>query len=213
MAFLHPPHEESVDSLYNRLESKIYELTATVPVPHMKTVTREKLDKATALIPQVQTLMNQYDYWEKDEAKAALAWRFGERFINEAYEWFNELEEVYQEVRLQEDIILEKVRSSVELFSESDERFFYEFIKQVNPLRTLMEKEAYTVLTEELLTKEVRRAMPDYIKTRSQVYRFLLDKFGGIQKTLDKWVTRLEQTAQARHQGNRTRLEVYEESE
>ena len=58
------------------------------------------MDKATALIPEVQTLMNQYDYWEKDEAKAALAWRFGERFINEAYEWFDELEEVYNEVQL-----------------------------------------------------------------------------------------------------------------
>ena len=100
MATIHPPYEGFVAALYARLESNIYELTATVPVPHMKNVTREKLqyyrdvvvDKATALIPQVQTLMNQYDYREKDEAKAALAWRFGEGFINEAYKWFDELE-------------------------------------------------------------------------------------------------------------------------
>ena len=73
----------------------------------MKTVTKEKLqyyrdevvDKATALIPQVQDLMDQYDYREKDEVKAARAWRFGERFIKEAYKWFDEVEEVYNEVR------------------------------------------------------------------------------------------------------------------
>ena len=87
---------------------------------------------------------------------------------------------MYQEARLQEVIILDKVRSSVELFSENDERCVYEFIKQVNPLRTLMETEAYTVLTEELISKEVHRAMPDYIKTTSQVYRFLLDKLKGV---------------------------------
>ena len=40
--------------------------------------------------------------------------------------------------------------------------------------------------------------------------RFLLDKFGGIQKTLDKWVSQLEQTAQTRHRGNRSRLEALE---
>ena len=158
------PHEESVSALYDRLESKIYELTATVPVPHMKTVTREKLqyyrdtvkDKAIALIPEVQDLMNQFDYREKDEVKAALAWGFGEGFIKEAYEWFDKLEEVYQEVRLKEVIIVDKAWSSVELFSENDERCVYKFIKQVDPLRTLMETEAYTVLTEELLTKEVK---------------------------------------------------------
>ena len=117
---------------------------------------------------------------------------------------------MYQEVRLKEVITLDKVRNTVELFSEKDDRCVYEFIKQVNPLRTLMETEAYTVLTEELLTREVRQAMPDYVKTTSQVYRFLLDKFGGIQKTLDKWVTQLEQTAQTCHRGNRTRLEALE---
>ena len=61
------PHEESVSALYDRLESKIYKLTATVPVPHMKTVSREKLqyyrdtvkDKAIVLIPEVQDLMDQ----------------------------------------------------------------------------------------------------------------------------------------------------------
>ena len=42
MALNHPPHEESVAALYARLEYKIYELTATVPVPYMKTVTREE---------------------------------------------------------------------------------------------------------------------------------------------------------------------------
>ena len=164
-------------AFHDRLESKIYELTATVLVPHMKTVTREKLqyyrdvakDKATALIPEVQALMNQYDYREKDDVKATLAWRFGKRFINEAYEWFDELEEVYQEVRLQEVIVLEKVRNSVELFSENDKRCVYEFIKQLDPLKGLMETEVYTVLTEELLTKEVRRVMPEYITTMSQV--------------------------------------------
>ena len=98
MAYSHPPHEESVDALYSHLESKIYELTAMVPVPHKRTVSREKLqyyrdvavDKATALILEVQTLMNQYDYREKDKAKAALAWRLGERFVEEAYKWFDE---------------------------------------------------------------------------------------------------------------------------
>ena len=184
----------------------------------MRTVTREKLqyyrdtakDKAIALIPEVQDLMNQYNCRQVDEVKAALAWRFGERFIIEAYEWFDELEEVYQEVQLKEVIILDKVRNTVELFSEKDERCVYQFIKQVNPLKALMETEAYTVLTEEPLTREVQWAMPDYVKTTSQVYRLLLEKFGGIQKTFNKWVNLLEQTAQTRHRGNRTRLEALE---
>ena len=67
MAFQLSPYYESLDSLHNRLESKVYELTATVPVPHSRTVTREKLqyyrdvlvDKARDLIPQVQALMDQ----------------------------------------------------------------------------------------------------------------------------------------------------------
>ena len=104
MAFQLPPHDESLDSLYNRLESKVYELTATVPVPHSRTVTREKLqyyrdvlvDKARDLLPQVQALMDQYDLRETDAVKAKEAWRFGEKFIEEAYEWFNEVEEVYR---------------------------------------------------------------------------------------------------------------------
>ena len=191
MSFQHPPHDELVDSLYNRLESKIYELTATVPVPHMRTVTREKLqyyrdvvvDKATALIPQVQALMEQHDYWEKDEAKAALAWRFGERFINEAYEWFDEVEEVYNEVRTKEIIILDQIRNNVEMFSENDERCVYEFIKQVH---ALMKTEAYTVLTEELLTKNMSREIPSHVTTTTQVYRFLIEKYGRIQQTLEK---------------------------
>ena len=143
------PHEEPLSNLYDRLESKIYELTAAVPVPHMRTVTREKLqyyrdtakDKAIALIPEVQDLMNQYYCRQVDEVKAALAWRFDERFIIEAYKWFDELEEVYQEVRLKEVIILDKVWNTVELFSEKDESCVYKFIMQVNPLRTLMETE------------------------------------------------------------------------
>ena len=207
MATIHPPYEGFVAALYARLESNIYELTATVPVPHMKNVTREKLqyyrdvavDKDTALIPQVQTLMNQYDYREKDEAKAALAWRFGESFINEAYEWFDKLEEVYNEVRLKEVIILDNVRNNVELFSENDDRCVYEFIKQVDPLNALMETEAYTVLTKELLTKNVHREMPYHVTKTTQVYRFLLEKYGGIQQTLEKWVTQLEHAAQNRH--------------
>ena len=63
------PHDKPLSALYDHLESKIYELTATVPVPHMRTVTREKLqyfrdtakDKAIDLIPEVQDLMDQYD--------------------------------------------------------------------------------------------------------------------------------------------------------
>ena len=67
MAFRPSPHcKESVDSLHERLYSKVYELTATVPVPHSKTVSREKLqhyrdvlvDKARDLLPQVQALMD-----------------------------------------------------------------------------------------------------------------------------------------------------------
>ena len=116
---------------------------------------------------------------------------------------------MYQEVQLKEVIILYKVRSTVKLFSEKDKRCVYEFIKQVNRLKALMETEAYTVLTQELLSREVRQAMPHYVKTTQQVYRFLLDKFGGIEKTLDKWLSLLEQTAQTRHRGNRTRLERF----
>ena len=119
-------------------------------MPHMKTVTREKLkyycdevvDKATALIPQVQALMDQYDYREKDDVKARRAWKFGERFINEAYEWFDEVEDLYNEVRIKEIIILDQVRNKVEMFSENDERCVYEFIKQVDPLHALMKTEA-----------------------------------------------------------------------
>ena len=78
MPFQLPPHEESLDSLYNCLESKVYELTATVPVTHSRTVTREKLqhyrdvlvDKARDLLPQVQALMGEYDLRETDAVKA-----------------------------------------------------------------------------------------------------------------------------------------------
>ena len=73
-----------------------------------------------------------------------------------------------------------------------------------------MKTEAYTVLTEELLTKSVRREMPDHATTTTLVYRFLLEKYGGIQRTLEKWVTQLEHTAQTRHRGNRARLEAIE---
>ena len=117
---------------------------------------------------------------------------------------------MYNEVRLKEVIILDNFRNNVELFSENDERCVYEFIKQVKPLKALMEIEAYTVLTKELLTKKVGRDMPDHITTTSQVYKFLLEKFGGIQRSLEKWVTQLEQTAQTRHRGNRARLEAIE---
>ena len=64
---------------------------------------------------------------------------------------------------MNEIILLDKVRNAVKLFSDNDERCVYEFIKQVDPLKNLMENEAYTVLTEELLTKDVQRAMPDYV--------------------------------------------------
>ena len=111
---------------------------------------------------------------------------------------------------MNEIIVLDKIWNTVELFSDNDERCMYEFIKQVDPLRNLMENEAYTVLTRELLTKDVQHAMPDYVKTTQQVYRFLLDKFGGMQITLEKWVSQLEQTARIRHRGNRSRLEALE---
>ena len=157
MAFKPSPHnKESVGSLNKRLYSKVYELTATVPVPHSKTVSREKLqhyrdvlvDKARDLLPQVQALMDEYDRRETNKTRAKEAWRFGEKFIKEAYEWFEEVEEVYHEVRLKEIVILDRIRNNVELFSEDDERCAYEFIKQVEPLQGLMETEAYTVLTE-----------------------------------------------------------------
>ena len=51
-------------------------------------------------MPQVQALMDEYDLRETDAAKAKEAWRFGEGFIKEAYDWFDEVEEVYHEVRL-----------------------------------------------------------------------------------------------------------------
>ena len=186
MAFQPSPYyKESVDSLHNRLYSKVYELTATVPVPHSKTVSREKLqhyrdflvDKARDLLPQVQALMDEYDRRETNKKKADEAWRFGEKFIKEAYEWFDEVEEVYREVRLKEIIILDRIRNNVELFSEEDDRCAYEFIKQVEPLHGLMETEAYTVLTEELLTNAVRRKIPPHVKMTSQVYRFLIEEF------------------------------------
>ena len=85
-----------------------------------------------------------------------------------------------------------------------------EFIKQVEPLHALMESEAYTVLTQELLTNHVRRKIPSHVTTTSQVYRFLIKEFGGVQSTLEKWVTQLEHTAQNRHRGNRARLEAIE---
>ena len=100
MAFLPSPHyRESVDSLHDRLYSKVYELTATVPVEHAKTLPREKLqhhrdvlvDKARELLPQVQALMDEYDQKETNRPKANEAWRFGEKFIKEAYEWFDEV--------------------------------------------------------------------------------------------------------------------------
>ena len=84
------------------------------------------------------------------------------------------------------------------------------FIKQVEPLRALMETEAYTVLTEELLTNNVRRKIPSHVKTTSQVYRFLIEEFGGARSTLENWVTHLELAAQSRHRGNRARLEAIE---
>ena len=83
---------------------------------------------------------------------------------------------MYQEVWLKEVVVLDKIQNTVELFSDKDERCVYEFIKQTDPLKTLLENEAYTVLTEELLTREVRRAMPDYINTTQQVYRFYWSK-------------------------------------
>ena len=118
------------------------------------------VDKARALIPQVQALMDQYNYREKDKVKAERAWRFGEGFIKEAYEWFDEVEEVYNEVRPKEIIILDQIQNN-----ETDDRCVYEFIKQVDPLHALMKTEAYTVLTQELLTKTVRREIPSYVTT------------------------------------------------
>ena len=96
------------------------------------------------------------------------------------------------------------------MLSETDDRCVYEFIKQVDPLHALMKTEAYTVLTQELLTKSVRKEIPSHVTTTSQVYRFLIEKYGGIQQTLEKWVTQLEHAAQSRHRGNRARLEAVE---
>ena len=167
----------------------------------MKTVSREKLqyyrdvakDRAIALTKEVQDLMDEYDHKQKDKIKADEAWGVSERFILEqAYDWIDELEEVYKEVRLDEIIMLDKIRKTMELFSDNDERCVYKFIKQIDPFKNLMKNEAYTVLTKELLTKDVQCAMPNYVKTTQQVYRFLLDKFGGIQKKLEKWVSQLE---------------------
>ena len=73
-----------------------------------------------------------------------------------------------------------------------------------------METEAYTVLTQELLTNHVWRKIPFHVTTTSQVYTFLIEEFGGVQSTLEKWVTQLEHTAQNRHRGNRARLEAIE---
>ena len=95
-----PHYKESVDSLHKRLYSKIYELTATVPVERANTLSREKLqyqrdvlvDKARELLPQVQALMDEYDQKETNRPKAKEAWRFGEGFIEEAYDWFDEVE-------------------------------------------------------------------------------------------------------------------------
>ena len=101
-------------------------------------------------------------------------------------------------------------RNNVELFSEEDDRCAFEFIKQVEPLHGLMEAEAYTVLTEELLTNTVRRKIPPHVKTTSQVYRFLIEEFGGASSTLETWVTRLEVSARSRPRGNRARLEAIE---
>ena len=219
MAFKPSPHyKESVGSLHKRLYSKVYELTATVPVPHSKTVSREMLqhyrdvlvDKARDLLPQVQDLMDEYDRRETNRKRAGDAWWFGEKFIKEAYRWFEEVEEVYHEVRLKEIVILDRIRNNVELFSEDDERCAYEFIKQVEPLQGLMETEAYTVLTEELLTNTVRRKIPPHVKTTSQVYGFLIEEFGGASSTLENWVTHLELTAQSRPRGNRARLQAIE---
>ena len=56
----HLPHEESVTALYGRLEKLQY----------YRDIAK---DKATALISEVQDLMNQYDYREEDVVKAALA--------------------------------------------------------------------------------------------------------------------------------------------
>ena len=123
--------------------------------------------------------MDEYDLRETDAVKAKEAWRFGEKFIEEAYEWFDEVEEVYHEVRLKEIIFLDRIRSNVEPFSENDDRCVYEFIKQVEPLHALMEAEAYTVLTQELLTNHVRRKIPLHVTTTSQVYKFLIEEFGG----------------------------------
>ena len=74
------------------------------------------------------------------------------------------------------------------MLSETDDRCVYEFIKQVDPLHALMKTEAYTVLTQELLTKSVRKEIPSHVTTTSQIHRFLIEKFGGIQQTLEKWV-------------------------
>ena len=109
---------------------------------------------------------------------------------------------------VQEIIILDQIRNNVELFSENDDRCVYEFIKQVEPLHALMETEAYTVLTQELLTTSVRRKIPSHVTTTSQVYKLLIEQYGGVQSTLEKWVTQLEHTAQNRHRGNRARLEA-----
>ena len=113
-------------------------------------------------------------------------------------------------MRLKEIIILDRIRNNVELFSEEDDRCAYEFIKQVEPLHGLMETEAYTVLTEELLTNAVRRKIPPHVKRISQVYRFLIEEFGGASSTLETWVTRLEVSARIRPRGNRARLEAIE---
>ena len=83
----------------------------------------------------------------------------------------------YHEVRLKEIVILDRIRNNIEMFSENDDRCAYEFIKQVEPLHALMESEAYTVLTQELLTNEVRRKIPSHVTTTSQVYRFLIEEF------------------------------------
>ena len=129
----------------------------------MKTVTRVKLqyyrdkakDRAIALTQEVQDLIDEYDHKQKDKDKAE-AWKFGERFVFEPFDWMDELEGVYKEVRL-----LDKVRNTMELFSDNNERCVYEFIKQVGPLKNLIENEAYTVLTKELIMKDVQHAMPD----------------------------------------------------
>lgn len=109
--------ESRLSWLCSEVHLKVNDLRATVPYPSMKHVTQDQLqlhkdvtkDQVTSIIRELEDAMAAYDSEEQDKSEAERVWEMGDGAIQEAFEWINELEEVYSSLQVKEILIMDEI--------------------------------------------------------------------------------------------------------